>query len=44
MTQLVGGSARFVLAGSEHVAGVVAAPPTARGYWTNEQAAQDADE
>lgn len=43
MTQLVGGKARFVLAGSGHVAGVVAAPKTARGYWTNEQAVQNAD-
>jgi polyhydroxyalkanoate synthase subunit PhaC len=43
MTQLVGGSARFVLAGSGHVAGVVAAPKTARGYWTNEQPVSNAD-
>ncbi len=44
ITQLVSGSAHFVLAGSGHVAGVVADPKTARGYWTNEKPGQSADE
>jgi polyhydroxyalkanoate synthase len=44
MTQLVGGSAHFVLGRSGHVAGVVAAPQTAKGYWTNEKPLQSADE
>jgi polyhydroxyalkanoate synthase len=44
MTQLVGGSDRFVLGGSGHVAGVAAAPDKAKGYWTNNKSATNADE
>ncbi len=43
MTQLVGGSARFVLAGSGHVAGVVAPPTKGKGYWTSDKPAKSAD-
>ncbi len=43
MTQLVGGSARFVLAGSGHVAGVLSPPSKGKGYWTNEKPAKSAD-
>ncbi len=44
MTQLVGGPARFVLGSSGHVAGVVAPPNRAHGYWTNDKLARNADE
>lgn len=41
-TQLYGGPIRFVLAGSGHVAGVVAPPgPAARGYWVNDKLPKD---
>ena len=43
MTQLVGGSARFVLAGSGHVAGVLQPPSKGKGYWTNEKRAKSPD-
>jgi len=43
ITQLVGGSARFVLAGSGHVAGVLQPPNKGKGYWTNEKRAKSAD-
>lgn len=44
MTQVVGGSARFVLGGSGHVAGIVAAPSQPKGYWTNDKPTCTADE
>jgi len=44
MTQLVGGSARFVLGKGGHVAGVVAPPDKAHGYWTNDKVAGNAAE
>jgi polyhydroxyalkanoate synthase subunit PhaC len=44
MTQLVGGSARFALGASGHVAGLVAPPNKAKGYWTNDKLAENADE
>jgi polyhydroxyalkanoate synthase len=44
MTQVVGGSARFVLGGSGHVAGVVSAPSQPKGYWTNDKPTCTADE
>jgi len=44
MTQLVGGSSRFVLGKGGHVAGVVAPPDKAHGYWTNDKGASNADE
>jgi poly[(R)-3-hydroxyalkanoate] polymerase subunit PhaC len=44
MTQLAGGSTRFVLGSGGHVAGVVAPPDKAHGYWTNEKLAAHADE
>ena len=43
MTQLVGGSARFVLSGSGHVAGVLQPPSKGKGYWTNEKRAKSPD-
>ena len=43
MTQLVGGSSRFVLGQGGHVAGVVAPPEKAHGYWTNDTVASTAD-
>jgi poly[(R)-3-hydroxyalkanoate] polymerase subunit PhaC len=42
LTQLVGGAARFVLAGSGHVAGVLQPPSKGKGYWTNEKRAKSA--
>jgi len=44
MTQLVGGSTRFALGSGGHVAGVVAPPDKAHGYWTNDKVASNADE
>jgi len=44
ITQLVGGSARFVLAGSGHVAGVLQPPNKGKGYWTNEKRAKSANQ
>jgi len=44
MKQLVGGPARFVLGVGGHVAGVVAPPSKARGYWTNNKPAENAEE
>ena len=43
ITKLVGGSARFVLAGSGHIAGVLSPPSKGKGYWTNEKRAKSAD-
>ena len=43
MTQLVGGSVRFVLGSGGHVAGVVAPPDKAHGYWTNDKLSRNAD-
>ena len=43
ITELVGGSARFVLAGSGHIAGVLSPPSKGKGYWTNEKRAKSAD-
>jgi polyhydroxyalkanoate synthase subunit PhaC len=41
---LMGGKTRFVLSGSGHIAGMIN-PPAANkyGYWTNDQAAEDAE-
>jgi len=44
MTQLVGGSAHFVLGGGGHVAGTVAPPARAKGFWTNDKPGKNADE
>ncbi len=44
MTQLVGGSARFTLGGSGHVAGIVAPRSAHRGYWTDNKPVSTADE
>jgi len=43
-TQLVGGPAKFILAGSGHIAGVVNPPPGKYPHWTNEQNPPTADE
>ena len=43
MTKLVGGSSRFILAGSGHVAGVLAPPKKGKGYWTNDKPAKSAN-
>jgi polyhydroxyalkanoate synthase subunit PhaC len=43
ITQLVGGTARFVLGGSGHVAGLLQPPSKGKGYWTNEKRAKSAD-
>jgi polyhydroxyalkanoate synthase len=43
ITQLVGGSARFILSGSGHVAGVLQPPSKGKGYWTSGKRAKSAD-
>ena len=43
ITQLVGGSAHFVLGKSGHIAGVANPPNKSRGYWTNDKPVESAD-
>jgi polyhydroxyalkanoate synthase len=43
ITQLVGGSAHFVLGRSGHIAGVANPPNKSRGYWTNDKPVESAD-
>ena len=43
MTQLVGGSARFVLGGSGHVAGLLQPPNKGKGYWTSDKPESSAE-
>jgi len=43
ISQLVGGSVRFVLAGSGHIAGVISPPDKERGYWIHEKDAETAE-
>jgi len=42
-TQLTGGSVRFVLGKSGHIAGVASPPNKAKGYWTNDKHPKSAD-
>ena len=44
ITQLAGGSVRFVLGPSGHIAGISTPPAKGRGYWTNDTPARTADE
>jgi polyhydroxyalkanoate synthase subunit PhaC len=44
ITQLASGTSRFVVGGSDHIAGVINPPTKGRGYWTNPAAASNADE
>jgi polyhydroxyalkanoate synthase len=44
MRQLVGGSVRFILGGSGHVAGLLQPPNKGKGYWTNDNPAKSADQ
>ncbi len=44
ITQLTGGSVRFVLGPSGHIAGISTPPAKGRGYWTNNKPARTADE
>jgi polyhydroxyalkanoate synthase len=43
ITQLVGGSAHFVLGRSGHIAGVANPPNKSKGYWTNDKPVESAD-
>ena len=43
ITQLVGGSAHFVLGRSGHIAGVASPPNKSKGYWTNDKPVESAD-
>jgi len=42
-TQLTGGSVRFVLGKSGHIAGAASPPGKSHGYWTNEKHTKSAD-
>ena len=42
-TQLTGGSVRFVLGKSGHIAGVASPPNKSKGYWTNDTHPKSAD-
>ncbi len=43
-TQLVGGPAKFILAGSGHIAGIINPPPGKYPHWTNDKNPPTADE
>jgi polyhydroxyalkanoate synthase len=44
ITQLTSGAVRFVLAGSGHIAGIINPPSKGKGYWTNEQSVESAEQ
>ncbi|MEI7555194.1 class I poly(R)-hydroxyalkanoic acid synthase [Candidatus Chlorohelix sp.] len=44
ITKLAGGKKRFIVGSSGHIAGIINTPSKMRGYWTNEESAETADD